>query len=210
MFKITNLFGLLFSFALGIVTLIGCQPSTSSKSPQSTGNHNHSHQHAETYDEALAELEKLSTDIETKFKAGTSELAHKSLHDAGHILEELPALAKKEGVSEADFEKVKQAADRAFKAFGKLDTFHGEQKDPPPELDAASLQYEQVADDIHSSLHDLHVKVAATDSADHEHDADHEHSADHEHDETGAHDANPQDDSAGEKSPGQQQGNGQE
>jgi hypothetical protein len=202
MFKTTNLFGLIFSSALGIVTLIGCQPSTTSKSPQSTG----SHKHAETYAEALAELDKLRTNIETNFKEGTSDLAHNSLHDAGHILEELPALAKKEGISGADFEKVKQAADRAFKAFGELDTFHGEQNDLPPESDASSLQYEKVADDIHSSFQDLHAKAAATHSADHEHDE-----ADHlEHDETDAHDGNPQANSAGEKSTGQEQGSGQE
>ena len=200
MFRTTNLSGLLFSSALGIVTLIGCQPGTSSKSPEHTDNHNHSHNHAETYDEALAELDKLRKTIETNFKEGTGELAHKSLHDAGHILEELPAMAKKEGISGADFEKVEQAADRAFKAFGKLDTFHGKQKDSPSELDADGLHYDKVAEDIDSSFHDLHAKGAAA----------HEHSADHEHDETGTHDDSSSDDSAGAKSPDQQQDNGQE
>jgi len=200
-FKTTNLFGLISSSLLGMVALVGCQPTTTYNSPQSSGGHDHTHEHSETYSEALAELDKLRLDIQTNFEEGTGEIADKSIHEAGHILEEIPALAKKAGISGDDFEKVKQAADRAFKSFGQLDTYHGKDGDPPHELDDDNLRYQKVADNIESAFHDLHAQAPATKS-------DHEHGDDHEHDEADAHDDNPQANSAGQE--GEEQGNDQE
>lgn len=203
MFKATNLLGLIPFSLLGIVFLVGCQPTTSYNSMPSNGGHDHAHKNCESYCEALVELDKLRLNIQTNFEEGTGEIAHKSIHDAGHILQEIPALAKKDGISGDSFEKVKAAAERAFEAFGKLDTFHGKDEHPPHELDAANLRYEKVADDIQSAFHDLHAQAPATKS-------DHEHGDDHEHGKADAHDDDPQANSTGQESGNQEKGNGQE
>lgn len=85
--------------------------------------------HPETYAEAIALVVKLQLQIKETLAAGDIEAADIPLHAIAHVLEELPVLAHKQSLSEADEEAVKKAVDALFDAFGQIDEkVHGDGK----------------------------------------------------------------------------------
>jgi hypothetical protein len=84
------------------------------------------HKHAETYPEAVAELEEMNKVIAAAFAAEDLDAAHDPLHEIGHVLDELPGLAKKHGLGDEAVAAISGAVEKLFDAFGKVDEkFHG-------------------------------------------------------------------------------------
>ena len=77
------------------------------------------------------------------FKAGKLFLRHEPLHDVGHLLDALPALADKAGLDAAQKDAVKGAKEQLFDHFGKVDEMmHGEK----------GAKYEDVATKIDEAV----------------------------------------------------------
>jgi hypothetical protein len=142
------------------IAAIGCSPAptdmaTGNKPPVSADELEHmhdDHDHAETYPDAVAQIEKLNTEISASFAAGKGAEADSQVHAIGHALEDVPALAKKTTLSEEDQTAVGVAVETLLDAFGKIDEkLHG----------GDGVDYDQVAGDITSALETL-KKFAAT------------------------------------------------
>ena len=127
---------------------VGC--GTTANSTTSAGTSDKEHAPA-TFAEALAQLATQKTNIQGAFEKSDPESAHDDLHTIGHLLESLPALAKKSGIAEADMPAVKEAVDALFDAFGKLDeTLHGGDETP----------YKDVSEKIDTALSALNKMTA--------------------------------------------------
>lgn len=86
------------------------------------------HKHAETYPEAVAELEEMNKAIAAAFAANDIDAAHDPLHEIGHVLDELPTLAKKQALSDEAVAAIGAAVEKLLNAFGKVDEqFHGQE-----------------------------------------------------------------------------------
>ena len=124
------------------VSIGGCDRSTPTPSPNtSTDSHDdHGHDHHDhdehdhnqseaapaSFKEAVAEISELSKAIEAAFSAGDLHAADGPVHEVGHHLEALPALAEKAGLSGDPLASVNTAQATLFEAFGVLDqTIHG-------------------------------------------------------------------------------------
>lgn len=120
--------------------LIGCGTNATSTTSAGTSDKEHA---PETFAEALAQLATQKTNIQEAFEKSDPESAHDDLHTIGHLLESLPALAKKSGLAEGELPAVKEAVETLFEAFGKLDeTLHGGDETP----------YKDVAEEVESAL----------------------------------------------------------
>jgi hypothetical protein len=129
------------SLVVGLVCgLMGCGTTATSST---TAGKSAADDSPKTFAEALEQLASQKTNIQTAFEKSDPESAHDDLHTIGHVLESLPALAKKSGIAEADLPAVKEAVDALFDAFGKLDeTLHGGDETP----------YKDVAEKIDTAL----------------------------------------------------------
>jgi hypothetical protein len=105
--------------------------------------HDDDHAHPATLAEGVAALRKLATDIGTKLAEGSRDDADDIVHDLGHTLEDLPALAAKAKLSAAAAETANKAIGELEQCFGKLDEA----------LHAAEGQGESPAE-VHASLKD--------------------------------------------------------
>lgn len=163
--------------AVILIGTVGCQPPAA-KTADGEHDHAHIHDHPDNYSEAVHEIEGLNEQIKTEFEAGKGEDAHDALHEVGQLLEELEALAKKDGVSGDDLNKIVSAAEQAFAGFSKLDTFHGESEE---------VAYSEVGDSISEAMTTLEsfVKEGSGHDHDDDHAADHDEHDGHDHDEDG-------------------------
>jgi len=101
------------------------------------------HKHAETYPEAVAELEEMNTVIAAAFASNDVDAAHDPLHEVGHVLDELPTLAKKQELSDDAVAAIGAAVEKLFEAFGKVDAkFH----------DGEGATYDEVKADVDASM----------------------------------------------------------
>lgn len=101
------------------------------------------HKHAETYPDAVAELEEMNKAIATAFASNDSDAAHDPLHEVGHVLDELPALAKKQSLSDEAVAAIGAAVEKLFDSFGKVDAmFH----------DGEGATYDEVKADIDANM----------------------------------------------------------
>lgn len=125
----------------------GCNPPRQPAGPRPAAEHDHDddhdHAHPATLAEGVAALRKLATDIGTKLAGGSRDDADDMVHDLGHVLEDLPALAAKATLSE-------EAADVAKKAIGELEECFGKLDEA---LHAAEGQGDSPAE-VHASLKD--------------------------------------------------------
>lgn len=113
------------------------------------------HKHAETYPEAVAELEEMNKVIATAFASNDLDAAHDPLHEVGHVLDELPALAKKQELSDDAVAAIGAAVEKLFEAFGKVDAkFHDEE----------GATYDEVKADIDSSMEVLRQHLPAAEA----------------------------------------------
>lgn len=148
-------FGLLI---IGSLSLAGCggEPSTASNPSAESHGHDHEahgdehgHAHPQSFAEAVAEIDRLRAEIKTSFAAGDLAKADGPVHEIGHLLEELPQLAAKQSLSEAEQqEQVKQAVGSLMDSFAALDErVHGG--------DSAGKSYEEVAAQIDAAFAEL-------------------------------------------------------
>jgi hypothetical protein len=117
-----------------LALMVGCGGTTSQSGTSSntaghghSHGHDHGHDHATDYPGAVKELEGLSAKILKAFQDGNPAEAHDELHEIGHVLERIPALAaKEEGMSDEAKTQVKQAIESLFDAFSEMDgMLHG-------------------------------------------------------------------------------------
>jgi hypothetical protein len=115
-----------------IVSLIGCgssEPSAAHTSSQDspTGDHEHDEsEHPQSFSEAVEQIKERGSRITDAFASGEPDSAHDDLHGIGHVIESLPELAKKAGLSAEEQDTVQQVTEALMDAFGELDgTLHG-------------------------------------------------------------------------------------
>jgi hypothetical protein len=119
--------------AVAALPLLGCGKNGSGERPpvsidELESDDHVGHKHAETYPEAVAELEEMNKVIAAAFAAEDLDAAHDPLHEIGHVLDELPGLAKKHGLGDEAVTAISGAVEKLFEAFGKVDEkFHGAQ-----------------------------------------------------------------------------------
>ena len=110
--------------------VFGCNPPGATAPPASQAthgadhddDHDHAgdeHEHHETYAEAVTELDSLRLAIRDAMAGNNMDAAHDAVHEVGHILEELPALAAKETAAADD--SVKPAIDKLYECFDQID-----------------------------------------------------------------------------------------
>lgn len=114
------------------------------------------HKHAETYPAAVAELEEMNKTIASAFADNDVDAAHDPLHEVGHVLDELPGLAKKQALGDEAVAAISAAVETLFNAFGKVDEkFHG----------GEGATYDEVKADVDSSMEVLRKYLPAEEAA---------------------------------------------
>jgi hypothetical protein len=87
--------------------------------------HGDQDEHAEeaphSFAEGVAALQKHYAEIKTAYTQGEAEKAHEPLHQVGSVLEALPELGQQAGLAATDLEKLKQAVEKMFEAYGNID-----------------------------------------------------------------------------------------
>lgn len=150
----SNLWRVWLMIACGCGGLItGCDSAPPKPPPQSASASHDEHGHGAEADhghaapasfaEAVKQLESFRNTIRDAFAKNDAEAAHGPLHDVGHVLESLPALAEKAGLDASQKDIVKAAAEQLFGQFGKVDEMmHGEK----------GAKYEDVSSGIDKAL----------------------------------------------------------
>ncbi|HEX4146580.1 MAG TPA: hypothetical protein VHY91_23970 [Pirellulales bacterium] len=144
----------------GSLLVFGCNPAgppaSSGQASNRLGDHEHDHddgnadehEHHETYAEAVKELDSLRLAVRDAMASSNMDAADDAVHEIGHILEELPALAAKE-TRTAD-ETIKPAIDKLFDCFDQIDE----------KLEGgAGKTYDEVAEHIDVAMATLRSKV---------------------------------------------------
>lgn len=147
--------------ATASLSMVGCAPSApeataTNKPPVAADDlehvHDENHVHAETYPEAITQLEAMRDTIRDAFAKGEAQAADETVHEIGHALEDVTALAKKASLSEEDQVAVGTAVEALLDAFGKIDEkLHG----------GDGVDYDQVATDIDAAFETLKKYVSA-------------------------------------------------
>ncbi|MCL4202297.1 MAG: hypothetical protein KJ000_07365 [Pirellulaceae bacterium] len=155
---------------MALLYLSGCGPSQPAQ-PQPTAPQTHDHDHDHDHDDAhdhdhdhshvtpadfTASVAVLRGHFETIRDAFTEkdlDKAHDPIHEVGHVLEGLPELAAKAGLTEQDLAKAQAAVAAMFEAYGKIDQaiHEGEEAD-----------YEAVRDKLDQGMADLDAVVQGT------------------------------------------------
>lgn len=143
--------------AVACVSVAGCGGAQTTASNPTSQQHDHEHAshgdehehaHPESFTETLTKVDELRAKIKTAFAAGKLEEADGPVHEIGHLLEEIPELAAKQSLPDADQQQVKQAVDALMESFAALDErLHGG--------DSAGKSYDEVAAQIDSALAEL-------------------------------------------------------
>ncbi len=138
--------------ALSLLLFNGC--SGTSSSATDTHAHNEDHHAPETLADGVKELIELRDTIRDSFAKKDLKLADESLHEIGHLLEEVPGLALKASLTKEQSETLKKTTDELFDLFGKIDEkMHG----------GKGMSYEEAAAKIDAAIKALRpfVKSAA-------------------------------------------------
>ncbi|XZE35582.1 hypothetical protein SH501x_001084 [Pirellulaceae bacterium SH501] len=128
-------FGML-ALAFALAGFAGCEPKPVESGPKPTV------ALKETYDKAVAAAQKIRDAIEK----GEIDSAHDELHDIGHYLEDLPAMAKAASMDAAKQESLEKATKSLFDVMLKIDeSLH----------DAKEVKFEDVKDGLDGGLTEL-------------------------------------------------------
>jgi hypothetical protein len=118
----------------------------------------HGHHHAETYAEAVEELEGLRDTLRDSLKAGDREKGDAAVHEIGHVLDNLEGLAKRAELSAEKQVDVKKDVEALFVHFDKIDeAFHAS--------DDQEVPYDEHAEDIDAAIERLHGHTHTEESA---------------------------------------------
>jgi len=137
---------------------IGCQPANDREAAASAGHH-HEHeegQRPESYEQAVQKIETWAEEIASAFSRNAPKESDAALHELGEVLQQLPEIAGDSSLNKVDWQAVKEAGERLFEIYGRLDgTIHapGDQQQEP----AQAFSQEQSA--IESALAVLREKV---------------------------------------------------
>lgn len=94
-----------------------------------------SHQHAETFAEAVHEVERMVQQIEAGFADNDLEAADGPMHEIDHVLEEVVDLATKESLPQEAIAAIGAAVEQIFEGLDKVhDTIHGGEGPDYPEV----------------------------------------------------------------------------
>jgi hypothetical protein len=134
----------LLLLAAVVIGFVGCGPSSSTKPASNVAKHDdheherghkegkhgdeagHKEHHPDTYAEAVKEIDELRTTVKNALAKDDTEKADKPLHEVGHILEDVVALAQKASLDAAKQDEIKKAVEQLFDSFGKVDEkIHG-------------------------------------------------------------------------------------
>ena len=97
------------------------KPATADAQADEHAGHEHSAALPQDLASGIAVLHEHYQAIKEAFEKGDTEKAHEPLHDVGGVLEVLPKLAEAAGLAAADAEKLNQAVDKMFEAYGSID-----------------------------------------------------------------------------------------
>lgn len=157
-------FGWAVAVSSWLALVAGCapkvEPAADDHATEAHGeehDHEHEEHHFETYDEAVKELGEMRDKIRDSFAKDDVDTAHGPLHEVGHILEQLPELAKKAGHPEEILASVKEDSEKLFDLFDKVDRkLHGE----------TGAAYDEVSADVDAALAKLeHPKAKPAEPA---------------------------------------------
>lgn len=139
------------------ISLLGCgKPGSTDQAATPAhddhGDHDHKHEghddHPHTYAEAIEKIEALRTAVRDNLAAKEKGKADEAVHEVGHLLEDLPKLAKSHTAE--DQTEIKQASDELIDLFGKIDEqLHA---DKEPDYDAVSAQVETALEKLKGKL----------------------------------------------------------
>ena len=127
------------------LTIIGCEPAAKPKpgAGADTSSGGPEHVHAETFAEAVKELESICATIKAAFAKDDAEAAHDPLHEVGHVLEEIPDLVAKSALDEAGKAEALSAKKSLYESFDAVDQgMHG----------SGGKKYSEVAETIDAAL----------------------------------------------------------
>lgn len=157
--------GLIAAVGMGLIS-VGCSPrptdappvttdttpATADTSPVTTDDLVHvedggaDHKHAETYVEAVAMLTEYRDQIRDSFAKGDALAADPAVHEIGHTLEDVTALANSSSLSEEDQVAVGVAVEKLLDAYGAIDEkIHSNEE----------VKYDEVAGEIDSAMETL-------------------------------------------------------
>jgi len=147
-FHFTGLIGLGLTLSIG---LLGCETkSVPGKPLVATGNaggHSHGdHKEATTMAEAIKEIDSHRIAIKDAFAKKQPEDAHDSLHEIGHVIESITALAAEHATTDESKQVVKKAVGELLDCFGAVDeTLHSEK----------GKSYEEVSERVDAAMASL-------------------------------------------------------
>lgn len=164
---------LLLLVAYPLFFAVGCGPSPSDPAGGTAAKSDHDHEHdhghdhdhggsakpaggaeggaksavkAENYADAIRQLTEMHGKMKTAFGKKDIDAAHGPLHDVGHVLELIPALAAKETQDETVLASIRKPVDELFDHYSKVDEkLHGE----------SGVTYEEVSSQIDAALEKL-------------------------------------------------------
>lgn len=159
------------ALAFPLALCLGCAPKTDGAKADAEAAHDdhdheghehgdadHDHHHAETYAEAVAELQELRDTLRDSLKAGERDKGDVAVHEIGHVLDQLPKLAEAAGLSAEQQDEVNKEVENLFGHFDEIDkAFHGEKDQEVP--------YEEHAEEIDAAIERLHGLVPDADPA---------------------------------------------
>lgn len=132
----------LLSLSCSLFLVAGCTEDSQQKPIASVPgqDHGHDHEHEHTYEsvkDAVEELIALRNTIRDAFAKNDGDAAHDPLHEIGHVLEAIPAQAKKDKIGDDKVAIVETACNTLMDAFGAVDkTMHGQEGSSYSEVSA--------------------------------------------------------------------------
>lgn len=152
----------------GLYLAAGCGPAPAPGPAQGTEEHHHDHHHdhdhdhhhghdhhaevPETFGAAVEKVDSLRAAIKEAFEAEDMDKADGPVHAVGDILEAVPGLAEKAGLSEEDRTAVQEAVQTLFTHFGAIDEkIHG----------GEGKNYADVADEVEAAVETLKQAAAS-------------------------------------------------
>lgn len=131
------------------------------------GHHHHDHgERPQSFSEAVEQLVVTRDAIRDAILNGDPDDAHDPLHEVGALIETIPDLAAETDLPEAEWTAVKEANEKLYDAFGKVDkAFHTKDGDKKAAYEGAAEAIDAAIEDIRSRLPPAADEAASADDA---------------------------------------------